>query len=41
MREILFKAKGRGQFDDDEGDRCNDIVLGNIYDNPELIKGRR
>lgn len=36
-----FYPIGRGQYDDDDGERCNDIILGNIYDNPELIKGRR
>lgn len=36
-----FYPMGRGQFDDDDGDRCNDIVLGNIFDNPDLIRGRR
>lgn len=36
-----FYPIGRGQFDDDDGKRCNDIILGNIHDNPELIKGRR
>lgn len=35
-----FYPIGRGQFDDD-GERCNDLVMGNIHDNPELIKGRR
>lgn len=28
---------GRGQADDDVGERCNDIVIGNIYDNPERL----
>lgn len=36
-----FYPMGKGQFDDDEGERCNDIVLGNVHDNPELIKGLR
>lgn len=34
-----FYPMGRGRYDDDEGEKCNDIVLGNIYDDPELIKG--
>ena len=29
---------GRGRFDDDEEEKCNDIILGNIYDNPKLIQ---
>lgn len=36
-----FYPIGRGQSDDDDGERCNDIILGNIHDNSELIKGRR
>lgn len=36
---IGFYPIGRGRFDDDDGERCNDIILGNIYDNPELLGG--
>lgn len=36
----IFYSIGRGQSDDDDGERCNDIVLGNIYDNPELLDGQ-
>ena len=34
-----FYHIGRGRSDDDGDDeeRCNDIVLGNIHDNPELL----
>lgn len=28
----------RGKHDDDDGELCNDIVLGNIYKNPELLQ---
>ena len=35
---IGFYPMNRGQFDDDDGDMCNDIVLGNVHDNPELLK---
>lgn len=38
---IGFYPIARGQFDDDDGERCNDVVLGNIYDNPDLFKGNR
>jgi hypothetical protein len=34
---IGFYPMNRGQFDDDDGDLCNDIVLGNVHDNPELL----
>lgn len=34
-----FYPIGRGRFDDDNGERCNDIILGNIYDNPEMLTG--
>lgn len=37
--KIGFYSIGRGRSDDDDGERCNDIVLGNIYDNPELLDG--
>lgn len=33
---ISFYPIGRGQSDDDGG-KCNDVILGNIYDNPELL----
>lgn len=32
-----FYPIGRGRYDDDNSDMCNDIVIGNIYENPELI----
>lgn len=35
---IGFYPMGKGQFDDDDGEMCNDIILGNIFDNPELLK---
>ena len=31
---------GRGEYDDDDSDRCGDEVLGNIHENPELLEGR-
>lgn len=36
---ISFYPIGRGQLDDDDGEWCNDIILGNIHDNPELLDG--
>lgn len=30
---------GRGTFDDDESDICDDLIIGNIFDNPELLQG--
>lgn len=32
-----FYSIGRGQYDDDDNDLCNDVVIGNIYENPELV----
>lgn len=32
-----FYSIGRGKYDDDEGNICNDIIIGNIYENPELL----
>lgn len=33
-----FYPMGRGIRDDDVGERCNDDVIGNIFDNPELLE---
>ncbi len=33
-----FFSMGRGKFDDDIGDKCNDKIIGNIHDNPELME---
>ena len=30
---------GRGTYDDDMCERCDDEIIGNIFDNPELLKG--
>jgi len=35
---IGFYPMTKGSSDDDDGDMCNDIILGNIHDNPELLK---
>lgn len=35
-----FYPIGRGQYDDDEGDLCGDVVIGNVFDNPELLGGK-
>lgn len=29
---------GRGTYDDDMGERCDDEIIGNIFDNPELLE---
>ena len=29
---------GRGKYDNDESVECNDLILGNAFDNPELLK---
>ena len=36
-----FYPIGRGQYDDDEGELCNDIVIGNIFENKELLEGSK
>lgn len=33
-----FYPMSRGMRDDDVGERCNDDVIGNIFDNPELLE---
>ena len=33
-----FYAIGRGTYDDDMGERCGDEVIGNVFDNPELLE---
>lgn len=33
-----FYSIGRGQYDDDDGELCNDIVIGNIFENRELLE---
>ena len=30
-----YYSMGKGQFDDDMGDKCSDLIVGNIFDNPE------
>lgn len=35
---IRFYPIGRGMSDDEEGQMCCDEVIGNIFDNPELLK---
>lgn len=35
---IGFYPMTKGRSDDDDGEMCNDIILGNIHDNPELLK---
>ena len=35
-----FYAIGRGMYDDDMGERCGDAVIGNVFDNPELLEAK-
>lgn len=34
-----FYAIGRGTYDDDMSERCDDEVIGNVFDNLELLEG--
>ncbi|MGL6198710.1 MAG: YopX family protein [Lachnospiraceae bacterium] len=36
--DINFYPIGRGQYDDDDGDICNDEIIGNIFETPELLR---
>lgn len=36
--KIIFYPMGRGQHDDDENAQCGDEVIGNVFDNPELLE---
>lgn len=33
-------AIGRGTYDDDMDERCGDEVIGNVFDNPELLEAK-
>lgn len=35
---ISYYPIGRGQYDDDNSDKCDDEIIGNIFDNPELLR---
>lgn len=36
--KVSFYPMGKGQYDDDENDKCNDEVIGSAIDNPELLE---
>lgn len=35
---VHYYPIGRGRYDDDEKNICNDVILGNIYDNPDILE---